>query len=305
MSFFRLIRLPNLVIVVLTQYLLYYFVIRRVLKASDISALLDDVHMGLLSLITVLITASGYIFNDIVDLKVDQINKPQKVVLVKKIPLQIAYWSAGFMLLVGFLISFYLAMKLDRLPYLFLFPLAVMGLLGYNLRWKATPLIGNIIIACYCAGVAGILWIAEKPALDDLFLANPHSYRLSLSLVVWYMIFAFFSTLIREIVKDLEDRNGDQELGLNTMPVAWGLKRSKLLVYIFSILLFLILGYFAWTFDNIFGKSTLAYLCFGIILPIAIAAILLIRSKNSLDFNRLSQLWKGIMVLGLLLLLFF
>ena len=305
MSFLKLIRLPNLGIVILTQYLLYYLIIRRVLGNADINPILSDLHFGLLVFVTVLITASGYIFNDIIDFKADHLNKPQRVMLGRKVPFQIAYWAAGFMLLIGFLLSFFLAMSVDRLPYLSIFPVAVIGLLFYNLKWKGTPLLGNFTIALYCAGVAGILWLAEEPALSQLSIQQTAEYSLAWTMFAWYMLFAFFSTLIREIVKDLEDENGDRSTGLNTTPIAWGTPAAKMIATGFSLLLFVVLIYYGWTFHNLFEKSMPAYLCFGILLPLSLSGFLLLRAKKQAAYHRVSQLWKGIMVLGLLMLLLF
>ncbi len=305
MPFFKLIRLPNLGIVALTQYLLYYLVIRRALLVSHIEPQLNDLQLGLLALITVLITGSGYIFNDIIDLKADKLNRPDKVLLEEVIPLQIAYWAAGVMLLTGFLLSFYLAMILQRIPCLFIYPLAVIGLLGYNIRWKGVPLIGNLVVALYCAGVAGILWIAERPSLQMLKIEQAEVFYLTRSMVFWYMLFAFFSNLIREIVKDMEDQAGDREAGLRTIPIAWGEKTAKMMASVFSLILLAIIGYYGWQFGQVFERNVLAYLLMGILLPISAVIIRQIRARNPAGFHQSSQLWKGIMVLGLLLLLFF
>lgn len=305
MSFLKLIRLPNLGIVVLTQYLLYYLVIRKVIVSAGITPVLNDVQLGLLAFITVLITASGYIFNDIIDLEIDQRNKPHKVMLGKKVSLQTASWSAGFMLLVGFLLSFYLAMSLQRLPYLSIFPIAVFGLLLYNLWLKGLPLLGNSLVALYCAGVAGILWLAEKPALDLLKTKQPEGYQLAWAMVLWYMLFAFFTNFIREMVKDFEDKKGDQRAGLRTMPIAWGELTARWLIGIFSFILLFIVGYYGWKFGAVFQKNILAYLCLAILLPLLVSVGLSIRANGPGAWHTVSQLWKGIMVLGLLLLLFF
>jgi 4-hydroxybenzoate polyprenyltransferase len=305
MSFFKLIRLPNLGIVVLTQCLLYYWIIRQVLKDANIAPTLDHLQFGLFVLVTTLITASSYIFNDIIDFKADQLNKPQKVMLGQKVSFQIAYWSSGVMLLIGFLVSFYLAMSLGRLPYLSIFPAAVIGLLFYNVKWKGIPLVGNFTIALYCAGVAAILWVAEAPALNQLYIQDASAYQLAWTVFFWYMLFAFFSTMIREIIKDLQDIKGDEQAGLKTMPIAWGKRTAKAMALLFSLLFFVILAFFGWQFHTVFGRNMLAYLCFGILLPVGFSAIWVIRSDKARSFYQLSQFWKGIMVLGLLMLLFY
>jgi 4-hydroxybenzoate polyprenyltransferase len=276
-----------------------------VLKDADIDPTLDHLKFSLFVLVTLLITASSYIFNDIIDFEPDQLNKPQKVMLGQKVSFQIAYWSSGVMLLIGFLVSFYLAMSLGRLPYLLIFPAAVIGLLFYNLKWKGIPLLGNLTIALYCAGVAGILWIAEAPALNQLNNQDANAYQLAWTVFFWYMLFAFFSTLIREIIKDLEDVKGDEKAGLKTMPIAWGQRTAKGMALLFSLVFFVILLLFGRQFQAEFERNMLAYLCFGILLPVGLSAIWVLRANRAVGFHQLSQLWKGIMVLGLLMLLLY
>ncbi len=111
--------------------------------------------------------------------------------------------------------------------------------------------------------------------------------------------------IIRELIKDLEDQEGDRYAGLRTAPLIWGQRITKRLAFAFSILLFGIIAFYGWKFGQIFDRDILAYLLMGILLPVSLVIIWQIKAKSKKGFHQSSQIWKGIMVLGLLLLLFF
>ena len=77
----RLVRFPNLVIVALTQYLLYYGLLLPAFRQYSLEPALDGEHFSLLVAVTLLISAGGYVINDIVDFRIDLINRPDKVVI--------------------------------------------------------------------------------------------------------------------------------------------------------------------------------------------------------------------------------
>ncbi len=300
LSLLRLIRLPNLFIVALTQWLLYERIIIPALESQYIMPTLLREQFHLFIIITVLITAGGYIVNDIVDVRTDLVNKPDQVIIGRRITSATAYWLYFCFNLGGFLFSTYLAFVVDRMSLLFIFPTAVVGLLAYSIWLKKRPLSGNVLISLYCAGVALIVWLAEAPALT--LLPAPVLARVT-HLFTYYAVFAFFSTLFREIVKDLEDQKGDAATGARTAPIAWGSLTAKRIAGASIVLLLLYLVYFTiMQFSNVMSSGKIALLL--LIIMTFIATILLIRSKNTDDYHRLSQFTKAIMLWGILLLLF-
>ncbi len=301
MSFFRLIRLPNLLIVALTQYLLYYQVITPALKNSSVSSALTFEHFSLLIFITVLITAGGYIINDIVDLRIDLINKPDRVIIGRYIAHQTAYWLYFCINISGFVLSMYLAFVADRIALLFLFPVAVSGLLIYSVFLKKRPLSGNLLVSLYCAGVAAIVWVAEAPALARL---SPSEAAKIVRLLVFYAVFAFISTLFREIVKDLEDAYGDARGKARTAPVVWGENIARWLAATTGMALLLSLGYAAFALRQYLNKWGLPFVGFVIVLTVA-ALYLLLKANKKQEYHNLSQFAKIIILCGVLLLLFF
>ena len=80
-AFLKLIRLPNLFFIVLTQFLFYYCILVPLLRSVGAVAKIDQLQFILLSLASVLIAAAGYIINDYFDVNIDQVNKPKKNVV--------------------------------------------------------------------------------------------------------------------------------------------------------------------------------------------------------------------------------
>lgn len=301
MSLLRLIRFPNLIIVALTQYLLFEQIISPTLQQQQIEPALDATQFLLFVLVTVLITAGGYIINDIVDLKIDQINKPDKVIVGKKIAHSTAYWLYFCINLLGFILAVFLAFDVPRTALLFLFPVAVIGLLFYSIILKKLPLWGNLLVSFYCAGVAYIIGIAESPALQKVPAIDLQKVT---QLLTVYAIFAFLSTLFREIVKDMEDTQGDAQLQARTMPIAWGIRTAKTIATATAGLLILLLIFVAFTMQTFllpFGNLFIGL----IIILTGIAIFLLLQANNKTAYHRLSQFAKIIMLSGILLLLFF
>ncbi|MBK7870464.1 MAG: geranylgeranylglycerol-phosphate geranylgeranyltransferase [Saprospiraceae bacterium] len=279
MSLLRLIRLPNLLIVALTQYLLYYKIILSALQKNNIIPALEYHEFALLVFITILITAGGYIINDIVDLRIDRINKPNRVIIGKYIAHQTAYWLYFCINIFGFILSMFLAYAANRTTLLFLFPGAVAGLLLYSVKLKKQPLWGNLLVSFYCAGVAAIVWIAEQPTIEKLpsFQAN-----IIIKILSFYAVFAFFSTLFREIVKDLEDAHGDAQEQARTIPVAWGEHTAKIIATISALFLLLSLIYAAFALRaNLNFWGLIFIILVGIL--IVTSLLLLFKAKEKLN----------------------
>jgi len=162
MKFLQLIRFPNLIIVVLTQYLLQYLILIPAFQKANLPPLLDHFHFFILVLSTLIIAAGGYIINDIEDQEIDLLNKPEKVIVGKYISFQnakILYWGITIL---GLLISIYLAIYVDNLPLVLIYPFAVFLLYIYSKSLKKSVLWGNIIVSIFCGFVAGIILFAER-----------------------------------------------------------------------------------------------------------------------------------------------
>ncbi|MCP9235780.1 UbiA family prenyltransferase [Lewinella sp. JB7] len=304
LDFFRLIRLQNLLVVALTQILVYYRIILPALDAEGIAGVLRPWKFFELCLVTLAITASGYLINDLRDVRIDAINRPGKN-MVLKLGRPNVQWLFAAMIFVGYLFALLLALRLNERQLLFLFPAAVGILALYSATLKKLPFIGNFLVALYCAGVPGILVVTERRALSALIDANPALGLDTVRVCILFMAFAFVATLLRELVKDLEDIRGDRQEGRRTLPVLLGVTTSRRLaivvgvMVIVSILSPVFLGWPAF-------MQPPMLICIGILL-LAISVILLqlARARQQVDYHKLSMEIKFLLIGGLGLLIFF
>ncbi len=299
----QFIRLPNLIIVGLTQYLLMYAVLYPAYQSINLS--FDLSHYQFLSLVlaTLFITAGGYVINDIYDIQIDQLNKPDKVFTGVHFTLNQSWFIYFGFNLLGMCIALILAWQVGNLKLAMLYPIAAVLLWAYSAYFKRTVLLGNLIVALFCGAVALLILLAERNSLQILN-EQSHLGNYVLQVLYWYGAFAFFTTICREIVKDMEDIEGDAKADCRTLPVVFGIQKSKWVHHFFAFLMLGILIYFIQWHFQLEGKIALGawFLIFFVSLPIIGLIFLLKQSKTKSDFSKISQYWKGIMLAGLLYL---
>ncbi len=226
-TFFKLIRWPNLLIVILSMSFLLLLLVKPGLGLAGSTGMTSGEFI--LLMIAVLLTAmGGYVINDLKDLKTDVINKPGKNVFEKKFSVKqgkIFYWlfTIGGML-AGSVLSFLSGKSSYALIFVF-----TAGLLWfYSTRYECQLLVGNIVVAFLSALSFGLVWLYELMALHiQSVTVDRHSLLLVNTLVLIYMGFAFLVSLLREVVKDIEDEKGDRQTGCLTLPVTYGVKKAK------------------------------------------------------------------------------
>lgn len=267
-SLLKLTRFGNLIIIGLAQYCTAGFLIGP--------HTLTDYRLFLLSSSVVLIAAAGYIINDYYDVKIDYINKPERVVIGRSITRRYAILYHVLLSGLGILIGLFLSWRIG-----FVNVTSVFLLWLYSNTLKRLPFVGNFTVAL----LTGLSILSV-----DIY------YKTHQSLIVIYASFAFFMTLVREIVKDMEDLKGDNTFGCKTLPIVWGIRRTKLIIY--GILLtfaleVLVLNYF-------YDVLPLSYFVFFLFLPLAALVIWIGRADTKRDFGRVSTFCKVIMLLGIL-----
>lgn len=311
-AFLQLIRWRNLVIVIMTMVLMRYAVleplIRRigiVLVNGDGQQVPMDLKMPLfdfilLVLATVCITAGGYVINDYFDIKTDLINRG-KVIVGTKIPRRKAMMWHSILNIVGVVIGFYISWKAGYLMLGAMF-LLVSGLLYfYSASYKRQFLIGNLIVALLTAMVPMLVVFYEWPALYQFYKVNAVELPDINFIVKWvggFALFAFLTTLTREIIKDIEDFEGDIAYGRNTVPIVIGVVPSKI-VSVTLIALTISLLYSAWFFF-INDKITLIYLSTLIVLPLIFVVYKVMVSSSRKQIHTASNFMKIVMLTGLL-----
>jgi len=310
--FLNLVRWPNLLIIILTMVLMRYAVIQSLISKIGvilITGSTDEVPMTLqlpwfdfvvLVAATVLITAGGYVINDYFDIKTDLVNKGE-VIVGTRVPRRKAMMWHNLLNIAGVAGGFYISWKAGYLWLGMLF-FVVSGLLYfYSASYKRQFLIGNIIVAILTALVPMLVVIYEWPALYRYYEINavvPPKFNLILYWVGGFSIFAFITTLTREIIKDIEDFEGDSAYGRNTVPVVIGMMTSKI-VSICLIIITIALLYVTWYFF-VHDQVTLVYISGAITLPLLVVIYQLIISKSRKQLHRASRLMKIVMLTGIL-----
>ena len=299
---FRLIRLPNLIIVAVTQALIYYQLLHKTFRNYSLTGTFNSFEFVLFVIATILITASGYIINDIYDIETDRINKPDKRIIQVHLSESNAWKIYFSMIITGALISLYLAVQRNDLLYWFIYPIAVFLLYGYSRWFKGIPYVGNILVSLFCAAVPGIFYLSEASILKELKIKDLSSFLSLHGLLLSYVIFAFLTNLFREIVKDLQDEAGDKLANIHTAAVYFGKKTTKFVALFIALVISTVITF---TFSQAVF-SNIPYLfavqCLLIQIPLSVSIIKLIQAKDDKAFRNVGLWIKLIMINGLILI---
>jgi 4-hydroxybenzoate polyprenyltransferase len=311
-AFLNLIRWQNLLMVVLTMVLMRYAVLAPLIGKIGVILIKgsgEEIPMSLqfpwydfvlLVTATVFITAGGYVINDYFDIKTDLINKG-KVIVGTKIPRrQAIMWHSVFNI-AGVAAGLYISYKAGYIWLGTMF-LVVSGLLYfYSASYKRQFLIGNIIVALLTAMVPMLVVFYEWPALYKYYTLNAIRLPQINFIIYWvggFALFAFLTNLIREIIKDIEDFEGDTAYGRNTVPVVIGVLTSKI-VSICLITITIIMLYLTWHFF-VNDTITFIYLTVAIVLPMLFVIYKLVFSNDKKQLHRASSIMKIVMLTGIL-----
>jgi 4-hydroxybenzoate polyprenyltransferase len=311
-AFFKLIRWTNLLIVILTMVLMRYAVIEPVISkisvklysiagsATSMSLKLPWFDFLILVVATVFITAGGYVINDYFDIKTDLINRGH-VIVGTKIPRRLAMMWHNIFNLLGVSAGFYISWKVGYFWLGILF-LLVSGLLYfYSASYKRQFLVGNIIVAVLTAMVPMLVVIYEAPVLYQYYSVNAIFIPDLSPMFYWvggFSIFAFLTTLTREIIKDIEDFEGDVAYGRNTIPVVIGILTSRIVTICLTLITIALL-YLVW-YLFLSNIITLIYLTVAVALPLVWIIYQLIISKSKKQLHGASRTMKVVMLTGIL-----
>jgi len=305
-AFLRLVRTLNLFFIVLTQALFFYFVIPFAFRdVPNWGLLLSEKLFWLLSLASVLIAAAGYVINDYFDVNIDLVNKPEKLVVNKIINRRwtiLWHWAFSF---AGVLISFYVSWKTNNWFVGFANVGCVLLLLLYSTSFKKRLLIGNLIISLLTSWVVLVLLVVEWRPISVNQQPQLDAMGRLFKLAVLYASFAFIISLVREVIKDIEDMPGDERYNCTTMPIVWGVNVSKMFAGVWLIVLtaaviivqFYVLPYRWWW--------NIVYSFLFVIIPLIWILFKLYSANSKEDYHKLSNAVKFVMLTGILTMLFF
>ena len=301
-AFLKMIRLPNLVFIALTQ-VLFQVCIFYPLYAEDIPA--DDTRNFILLLVaSVLIAGAGYIINDYFDINIDEVNKPEKMVVDKVINRR---WAIAWHLILsaaGVLLTI-LALPVREKWYLVLANIFCVFLLWfYSTTFKRKLLIGNIAISLLTAWTILLIFLSKVSFTDAFAAAHPGQPKF-FRFAFLYAGFAFIISLIREAVKDVEDMPGDERYGCRTMPIVWGVNAAKVYIAVWLIILISILIVIQVYILQFQWWWAVVYCGLLIILTLLYIFRKLFKAVTVQDYHQLSTLLKLTMLTGIVSMTFF
>ena len=302
-SFLRLIRLKNLIIVALTQLLIKFSLINHFSE----NYILSNNQFYILVLATLFITASGYIINDIYDVKTDKVNKEEKRIIGKSITSSNAIRWYILLNFLGLGLGIYIANIVKNPYYSLIFIYCIFSLWSYSKRMKTSFLLGNLQVSILTA--LSIFNVALFDILPNGINEN-NGEMMILKIILFYAAFAFMITFIREMIKDLEDIEGDKKIHAKTLAITYGIEKTKWVSLFFTIFIFLLITYFQYfQFSMIISEydtPSWGVNIVAIIFTIFIQFLFLFlgfkiyTSKLKNDFYFISQLCKVIMIVGIL-----
>lgn len=311
--FLRLIRPINLFVIALIMYSLRFYFVNKTGEYGPFVSLSNEFDYFLLVFSTVIIAAGGNIINDYFDVKADKINKPHKVIIGKYIKPRLAivwHWILNF---IAFSIAVYLSLKFDTFWYVFIHLLSINLLWIYSMRLKRKFLIGNIVVSLLTALVpilAGIFilnFIWSIPEGGKIDVTNPiplitHK-ELDLIILLIFSAFAFFLNLVREIIKDVEDIEGDKLLRAKTIPMILGERKARIisLILLIFVLISAMIGLYLFVIELKFQLRIIDIILFGLISLFLFLAIFFLKSTDRKQLKYADRSLKVAMIIGSLL----
>jgi 4-hydroxybenzoate polyprenyltransferase len=280
LSFWSLLKISrplNLVIVAFAQLMTAYFLVETTRKGLPV---LQDINLYLIILSTVILTAAGYMINDYYDVKIDYINKPDEVIIGKGMKRRVAIFLHSILNISGVGIGLIVSPRIAVINFIASFLLWL-----YSNSLKRLPFIGNFTVALL-TGTA--IWMIG------------YYYQKSELLVLTYAIFAFFINLIREIIKDIEDRQGDRKHGCRTLPIVFGFRNTKRIIFLIAICFVCAILVVTFKINN----AQLYFYFGGLSILFFIFMYKIYMADRKAHFSQLSILSKMLMITGILSMAF-
>jgi 4-hydroxybenzoate polyprenyltransferase len=295
--FFKLIRWKNLILIALVQYLVKYALLLPFYESYQVTTTLSTLAFTLLVIATICIAAGGYVINDIYDIETDKVNKPSKVIINKHISEKNALNLFIILNVIGVGLGFYLSNGIGKSGYFVIFIIASALLYIYSSYLKQMLLVGNVVVSLVVSLSILLVGIFELlPVIND---ANRDIQITFFKIILDYAVFAFMINLVREIVKDIEDIDGDYKAGMQTLPIVLGRERANRVVFILSLIPIFSVIYYLITY--LFKQTeVVGYFLLFIIAPLIYVTIKLFSAEQKKQYRHLSIVLKLVMLTGML-----
>jgi 4-hydroxybenzoate polyprenyltransferase len=303
LAWMKLIRLPNIIILASIIILLHVGVYMPFYASLNVASPLNGYVFLVFVLSVCMIASGGNVINDYFDYQIDLINKPEKLIIEKIVSKQAAMSGYLFLTLVGIAGGFLTGWLIGMFKLGFFFGFGALMLYSYSETFKQKLLIGNLIIALLGFLFILLLWIIEFFALRNsagsFVVVFPSFLKINV-IMGGYALFAFLTTLIREIIKDIEDVEGDKLNGCQTLPISIGLPVVRLILFsliVFTIIVLIVCQYYCW-YNNL--QVLAVYIAVVIQLQLVWLYFRFHRAESKKDYHAVSISMKWIMIAGIL-----
>lgn len=301
MKYLKLIRFQNLLMLAFMQVLFRYTYL-EVATATTATPTgnflsLSNFQFALLVLSTVCIAAAGYVINNIMDQDNDEITKPKDRIVGKSISESTAYNIYVALNIIGVGIGFYLSNAIEKKGLFTLFIFVAALLYIYSTYLKRIIGISNIIVASVLS--LSILILGVFDLFPATYEGNKAQMRQAFAILFDYAVFAFIINLIREIVKDIQDTDGDYASGIKTIPIVLGKTRTAKVISVLIVIPILLLIYYI-TKNLLDYKYVFQYGLLFIVGPLLYAMLKLWSAKNKEEFKHVSTVLKLVLFFGIL-----
>lgn len=294
--FLNLIRWKNLLMIALVQILIKYALIEPFIEIHSISVTLKPFGFFILVLATLCIAAGGYIINDIYDIDTDKVNKPNKIIINKHISEKDGYTYFMLLNVIGVGLGFYLSHLINYSSLFVVFFISSALLYIYSTALKQMFLIGNIVVSIVVA--LSILVVGIFDLVPSMTVFNVSNITI-LEIIRDYAIFAFLINLVREVIKDIEDINGDHKVGMQTMPIVLGRDRANKIAFILSLIPLFAVVYYIIT--SLYQQQILVgYFLVFVVAPLIYITIKIFSAEQQSHYKHISLMLKLVMLTGML-----
>lgn len=287
------IRPLNLFIILFSQSLFYFLLLKPLANDSLSPLVISDGQFWLIVLLTEFLAGSGYWVNNLFDQRIDQYNQRPNPFSNGVLSLR-SGWLV-YVLLNLVIIGLALSLIPLSINYLWSALIAGVALFWYSYQLKCVPLAGNIIISCFVGCVPLMVFWGELSRLA-YWWQNPHLNNFVL-LVLTYSLFAFFSNLLREIIKTIEDFPGDRAQSCQTLAVTWGVTRAAWLALIILTITGLLMFRMLRVLDTLSPQWSVGVIILSALMLGGIGYFLIIKK-----WRIAQQMVKLLMLLGLMAL---
>jgi 4-hydroxybenzoate polyprenyltransferase len=304
-AYLKIIRPLNLLIMVGMLVLVRYAIFLPVFEQNGLEGLMPGWQFLLLVVATLFIGAGGYVINDVLDIEIDRINKPRKQIIGRQISEATGNKLHMNLTAVGVVAGIAFSYLCGNIFLGILFVIIPTALFYYSFKYKYLPAIGNLVVSILAALVVFIYWLFEfyhLKSMPELFIEDSRSFPLLNRLVLAFAFFAFITTLIREIAKDIQDIEGDKRFGCRTLPIVLGIRATRYILVFLELVTASVLTWFHMILHHSY-YSLFSNILLLVVLMLLISVYITIKARDKAGFSRLSLYMKLVMVAGMLSLL--